>query len=98
MSEKEFILLSFCYQWRTGRTLARMYREETGREIGYGTLYGCMRRLREAGLVETRDKEDEYGRFREFKITSKGSGNRRREQERRDTAPSRLPGLRPSHS
>lgn len=83
MSDKEFILLSFCFQWRTGRELVQMYKKQTGKSMGYGTLYTTMRSLKERGLVETRDSEDEDGVVREFKITAGGSRKRREEQARR---------------
>lgn len=56
----------------SGRNLAKRYEQETGHSISYGTLYTTMRRLEEAGWVESRDDEDGDGRVRLFKITENG--------------------------
>ena len=57
---------------RSGREVAMLYKQETGRSISYGTLYTTFRRLKERGLVRSRDGEDEDGRLRYFKITGEG--------------------------
>jgi DNA-binding PadR family transcriptional regulator len=95
MTDTEFTLLSFCFQWRTGRKLAQMYQEETGRSIAYGTVYRVMRHLKEEGLVESRKSRDENGVFREFKITSGGSRKRHERVQAQEERPTPAPGLRP---
>lgn len=57
---------------RSGRQVARLYKEETGETIGYGSLYTCFRRMVEAGWVTVRDDQDEDGRVRFFKIDIDG--------------------------
>jgi DNA-binding PadR family transcriptional regulator len=57
----------------TGRELAQRYKEETGRNISYGTLYTTMSRLRKLGWVEQTDSEDEDGRLRYFEMTGAGA-------------------------
>jgi len=56
----------------TGRELAEEYAKTTKKTISFGTLYSAMRRLKEAGWVESRDDEDEDGRIRFFKISAHG--------------------------
>src|SRR5947209_5871301 len=56
----------------SGRELARLYEGETRRNIAYGTLYTTMGRLRDQGLVEQQDSEDEDGRLRYFVMTGAG--------------------------
>jgi DNA-binding PadR family transcriptional regulator len=58
----------------SGREVAKLYQEETGKEMPYGTLYTTFRRLKEAGWVTSRDDEDEDGRVRYFRITGAGAG------------------------
>ena len=56
----------------SGRDVAKLYKAETGRSISYGTLYTTFRRLKEGGLVNARDDEDEDGRVRYFSATGQG--------------------------
>jgi len=57
---------------RSGREVAKLYQQETGKPISYGTLYTTFRRLREDGWVKVRDDEDEDGRVRYFRIDVDG--------------------------
>lgn len=57
---------------QSGRDVARLYREETGSTVSYGTLYTTFRRLKEQGWVSSRDDEDEDGRVRFFRISALG--------------------------
>lgn len=56
----------------SGREVAKMYEQETGKSMSYGTLYTTFRRLIESGWVKARDDEDEDGRVRFFKIDVDG--------------------------
>jgi DNA-binding PadR family transcriptional regulator len=56
----------------SGRDIAKLYRQETGRTISYGTLYTTLRRLKESGWITSRDAEDVDGRVRYFLITATG--------------------------
>lgn len=56
----------------SGRDVAKLFKQETGDSISYGTLYTTFRRLKEQGWVNTRDDEDEDGRVRFFSITGHG--------------------------
>ena len=72
-SEMEFQLLALvASRERSGREVAKAFREETGKDISYGSLYTAFRRMREAGWVKTRDEEQD-GRVRYFKITATGA-------------------------
>jgi DNA-binding PadR family transcriptional regulator len=93
MTDKELILLSFCFQWRKGRELKLMYEKETGKSLGYSSLYNSLRHLVESELLESRETRDEDGPVREFKITTKGSRQRRIEEERRRER-EKMPSLR----
>jgi DNA-binding PadR family transcriptional regulator len=55
-----------------GRPLAKLYKQETGKAISYGTLYTTLRRLIESGLVACREDEDKDGRLRFFVLTAQG--------------------------
>src|SRR5688572_9765326 len=55
-----------------GREVAKAYAKEYKTTVSYGTLYTTMRRLKEQGLVATRDDEDEDGRVRFFSIDPRG--------------------------
>lgn len=57
---------------RSGREVAKLYKQESGKAIGYGSLYTCFRRMVEAGWVTVRDDQDEDGRVRFFKIDIDG--------------------------
>lgn len=57
---------------RSGREVAKLYKQEIGETIGYGSLYTCFRRMVEAGWVTVRDDKDEDGRVRFFKIDVDG--------------------------
>lgn len=73
LSETEFRLLALVApRERSGREVAKLYRQETGRGISYGTLYTTFRRMREAGWVKVRDEESD-GRVRYFRITAAGA-------------------------
>lgn len=58
---------------RAGREVARLYRDESGRSISYGTLYTTFRRLKDSRWVTTRDDQSVDGRVRYFRITAKGA-------------------------
>lgn len=72
-SPVETQLLALVDSERSGREVAKLYQQETGKEIPYGTLYTTFRRLKEAGWVTARDDEDEDGRVRYFRITGIGA-------------------------
>ncbi len=57
---------------RSGRDVAKLYRQETGKAISYGTLYTTFRRLKENGWVRVRDDQNEDGRVRYFNIDVDG--------------------------
>src|SRR5205823_5109156 len=59
-------------QERSGREVAKLYEEETGKAISYGTLYTTFRRLKERGWVKVRDDQDEDGRIRHFCLDMSG--------------------------
>jgi len=54
-----------------GRDIGKAYEAEFG-SMSYGTLYTTLRRLKEAGFVDSRDDEDEDGRVRFFTLTGNG--------------------------
>ena len=56
----------------SGREVAKAYQKETGSAISYGTLYTTLRRLKEAGWVESRDDGEGDARVRFFKISGPG--------------------------
>jgi len=56
----------------SGREVAKLFKESTGKAISYGTLYTTFRRLKDAGWVSVRDDEDEDGRIRYFRIDGPG--------------------------
>jgi DNA-binding PadR family transcriptional regulator len=60
------------HEERAGREVAKLYEQETGKPIAYGTLYTTFRRLRDAGWVKVRDDEDADGRVRYFQIDIDG--------------------------
>jgi DNA-binding PadR family transcriptional regulator len=72
-SKTEFQLLALVAKERTGREVGKAFEEASGRAISYGTLYVTFGRLKEAGLVTTRDDKDDDGRLRWFRITAAGS-------------------------
>ena len=41
-----------------GREVARLYQQETGKQISYGTLYTTLRRMRQRGWVRMRRQAD----------------------------------------
>src|SRR5882672_2194547 len=57
---------------RSGREVAKLYEQETGKTISYGTLYTTFRRLAESGWVKVRDDQDDDGRVRFFKLDIEG--------------------------
>lgn len=57
----------------SGRDVAKKFKEETGEDISYGTLYTTFRRLKDEGWVNTRDDEDEDGRVRFFRTNGAGA-------------------------
>lgn len=57
---------------RSGREVAKSYREATGETVGYGSLYTCFRRMAEKGWISVRDDGDRDGRVRFFKIDIDG--------------------------
>ena len=57
---------------RSGREVAKLYEQEAGQPISYGTLYTTFRRMHEAKWVKVRDDHDEDGRVRFFKIDIDG--------------------------
>jgi DNA-binding PadR family transcriptional regulator len=75
LSHVEIALLSVLHlnEEQAGREVAASFRKEIGREIALGTLYTTLRRLKEEGLVNARDDEDEDGRIRFFTITANGT-------------------------
>ena len=66
------LLALVAHEERSGREVAKLYEQETGKSISYGTLYTTFRRLKESGWVKTRDDEDEDGRVRFFRIDVDG--------------------------
>ncbi len=72
LSPTELQLLSLITSERAGREVARLYENETGQTISYGTLCTTFRRMRERGLVQTRRNRDEDGRTRLFCATTGG--------------------------
>ena len=73
LSETEYRLLAIMGgNERSGREIAKLFRDETGKAISYGTLYTSFRRLAEKGFVRVRDDEDQDGRIRFFRITGAG--------------------------
>ena len=56
----------------SGREVAKAYKQETGSTISYGTLYTTLRRLKEAGWVDSRDDGEGDARVRFFKISGPG--------------------------
>ncbi len=69
----ELQLLALVTSERSGREVARLYREETGEPVPFGTLYATLRRLRERGWVRMRSDQSEDGRVRFFLITATGA-------------------------
>ena len=59
-------------QERSGREVAKLYEQETGKSISYGTLYTTLRRLAESRWVKVRDDADKDGRLRYFSIDVDG--------------------------
>jgi DNA-binding PadR family transcriptional regulator len=59
-------------QERSGREVAKLYEQETGKSMSYGTLYTTFRRLIDSGWVKARDDEDSDGRVRFFRIDVNG--------------------------
>lgn len=57
---------------RTGREVAKAYKEETGKSISYGTLYTTFRRLKTRKWVDVRESSDEDGRLRYFILIAEG--------------------------
>lgn len=57
---------------RSGREVAKLYAQETGETISYGTLYTTFRRLKDAGWVRVREDQDDDGRVRFFRIDARG--------------------------
>src|SRR4051812_41456176 len=73
LSDVEFQLLALLTtREKSGREIALHFEKETGRVISYGTLYTTLRRLREAGCVDSKDSEDADGRVRSFVLTGNG--------------------------
>lgn len=72
-SNTEYQLLVLVTTERTGREVAKAYKQATRRSISYGTLYTTFRRLKEWGWVTVRDDEDADGRVRWFRITGPGA-------------------------
>lgn len=66
----------------SGREVRDRFREETGRNINYATVYAVLRRANKAGWVNFRDGNDEDGVVRYFWVSSDGLrvGLERREQ------------------
>jgi DNA-binding PadR family transcriptional regulator len=72
-SQREMELLSLiAAHERSGREVAKLYEQETGRAISYGTLYTTFRRMKEHGWVTATDDVDGDGRVRYFNITRAG--------------------------
>ncbi len=58
---------------RSGRDIAKLYQEQTGETISYGTLYTTFRRLRDdTGWIRYRDQQSGDGRVRLIKVSGKG--------------------------
>jgi len=72
-SVRETELLALVVAERSGRDVAKRYREWTGQNLSYGTLYVVLRRLVEQGWVKVRDDEDADGRVRFFRVTATGA-------------------------
>ncbi len=73
-SEKEFQLMTLVIRERSGREVAKLYRESVGKPISYGTLYTTFSRLRdETGWVRYRDKQSGDGRVRLIELTGTGA-------------------------
>ncbi len=68
----ELQLLALVTSERSGREIARLYREETGEPVPFGTLYATLRRMRERGWVQMRNDRDLDGRIRLFRATASG--------------------------
>lgn len=78
LTTEEFKLLSVLgLEEISGRELASAYEKRFKRTIPYGTLYTTMRRLREKGLVNSREDSDRDGRLRLFSVTTEGVSARR---------------------
>jgi DNA-binding PadR family transcriptional regulator len=56
----------------SGREVAKIFKQETGKSMSYGTLYTTFRRMKEQKWVTSRDAEDEDGRVRYFEIDMRG--------------------------
>jgi DNA-binding PadR family transcriptional regulator len=56
-----------------GRDIAKRLKKESGRAIGYGTLYVTLQRLRDEGWVAYSDTSDVDGRVRIFRVTGAGA-------------------------
>jgi DNA-binding PadR family transcriptional regulator len=66
------LLALVAHEERSGREVAELYRQETGKSISYGTLYTTFRRLKDSGWVKVRDDHDQDGRIRFFLIDIEG--------------------------
>jgi DNA-binding PadR family transcriptional regulator len=71
-SPTQFRLMSLVTSERSGREVAKLYQEQAGSAISYGTLYTTLGRLRDEGWVTVRDDADQDGRVRFFKLSGKG--------------------------
>jgi DNA-binding PadR family transcriptional regulator len=81
-SNVEFQLLALVVSERSGREVAKAFKDATGKAISYGTLYTTFRRLAEWKWVTVRDDEDGDGRVRWFKITGAGAKAMEKARER----------------
>lgn len=75
-SETEWALLELLPAREiNGRDLAKLYEKEMGKPISYGTLYTTMRRLKDAGWIESREDSENDRRARYFKMSAPGMRN-----------------------
>ncbi|HSR43157.1 MAG TPA: PadR family transcriptional regulator [Longimicrobiales bacterium] len=65
-----------------GYAIMRRVEEESGIEMGPGTVYGSLQRMEDAGLVREADLDDEDARRRSYRLTDDGRSALRAEAVR----------------
>jgi DNA-binding PadR family transcriptional regulator len=71
-SPRELQLLSLVVTERNGREVAKLFEEEMGERIPYGTVYTVFAQLERAGWVRIRDQRDGDRRVRLIQLTAPG--------------------------
>ena len=72
LSPVELKVLALVLKEQTGRSIARLFRRQTGEQIPHGTLYSTLRRMRERGWVRMREDRALDPRIRLFVATMDG--------------------------